>query len=191
MANTPEKKSFSQHAGIMAILTGAIPQPSVKKVMNTILYDTSLSQATFYYRFYLNRALKQAGMADMYYSQLKPWHDMLKMGLTTFAENPEPTRSDCHAWSSSPNYDFFATICGIMPDAPGFKKVLIKPALGELKEVNARMPHPSGLIYVTLNRQGAAGIEGTIDLPPGLTGRFVWNNKEILLKGGTQKVKFN
>ena len=31
MANTPEKKSFSQHAGIMAVLTGAIPQPLLKK----------------------------------------------------------------------------------------------------------------------------------------------------------------
>lgn len=189
MANTPEKKSFSQHAGIMAILTGAVPQPSVKKVMSTILYDTSLSQATFYYRFYLNRALKQAGMADMYYSQLKPWHDMIKIGLTTFAENPEPTRSDCHAWSSSPNYDFLATICGIMPDAPGFKKVVIKPALGELKEVEGRMPHPNGFIQVKLMQSGASGIEGTIDLPPGLVGKFVWNNKEIILKSGNQRVK--
>src|SRR5215204_977176 len=189
MANTPEKKTFSQHAGIMGVLTGSIPQPQVKKVMNTILYDTSLSQATFYYRFYLNRALKEAGMADMYYSQLKPWHDMLKIGLTTFAENPEPTRSDCHAWSSSPNYDFFATICGIMPDAPAFKKVLIKPALGELKEVNGHMPHPNGVIQVALKRTGASGVEGTIDLPPGLAGKFVWNNKEIVLKEGNQKVK--
>ena len=106
---------------------------------------------------------------------------MLKIGLTTFAENPEPTRSDCHAWSSSPNYDFLATICGIMPDAPGFKKVLIKPALGELKEVNGRMPHPNGFIQVALKRAGTSGIEGTIELPQGLGGKFVWNNKEIIL----------
>ena len=189
IANTPEKKSFSQHAGIMGVLTGAIPQPAVQKVMNTILYDTSLSQATFYYRFYLNRALKQAGMADMYYSQLKPWHDMIKIGLTTFAENPEPTRSDCHAWSSSPNYDFLATICGIMTDAPAFKKVLIQPALGELQEVNGRMPHPNGFIQVALKRIGTSGVEGTIDLPPGLAGKFVWNKKEVILKEGTQRVK--
>ena len=189
MANTPEKKSFSQHAGIMAVLTGAIPQGSVQKVMNTVLYDTSLSQATFYYRFYLTRALKQANMADIYYSQLKPWHDMIKIGLTTFAENPEPTRSDCHAWSSSPNYDFLATLCGIMPDAPGFKKVVIKPALGELKEVDGRMPHPDGLLQVSLKRSGTTGIEGTVELPPGVTGRFVWNSKEIILKPGKQQLK--
>lgn len=189
IANTPEKKGFSQHASIMAILTGAIPQTNAKTVMNTILNDTSLSQATFYYRFYLNRALKQVGMADMYYTQLKPWHDMIKIGLTTFAENPEPTRSDCHAWSSSPNYDFLATICGIMPDAPGFKKVLIKPALGELKEVNGKMPHPNGMIHVSLKRSGQNGIEGSVEMPKNLGGKFVWNNREIMLKPGVQQIK--
>jgi hypothetical protein len=76
-----------------------------------------------------------------------------------------------------------------MPDAPGFKKVLITPALGELKDVNGRMPHSNGFITVDLKRSGTSGIEGTVDLPKGLTGKFVWNNKEIVLKEGNQKVK--
>ncbi|HVK97380.1 MAG TPA: alpha-L-rhamnosidase N-terminal domain-containing protein, partial [Flavisolibacter sp.] len=158
MANTPEKNSFSQHASIMGVLTGSIPEKDMQQVMNTVLTDTSLSQATFYYRFYLTRALKKAGMANLYYSQLKPWRDMLDIGLTTFAENPDPTRSDCHAWSSSPNYDFFATICGINPDKPGFASVRIEPAMGELKTVNATMPHPDGNISVSLQRKDAKGV---------------------------------
>jgi alpha-L-rhamnosidase len=88
MANTPAKNTFSQHASINAVLSGAIPKSEMQKVMNKVLYDTSLSQATFYYRFYLNRALKKAGMANLYYSQLTPWRDMIANGLTTFAENP-------------------------------------------------------------------------------------------------------
>jgi alpha-L-rhamnosidase len=47
------------------------------------------------------------------------------LGLTTFAEKPDPTRSDCHAWSASPNYDFLATVAGIEPALPGFKTVKI------------------------------------------------------------------
>ena len=74
-------------------------------------------------------------------------------------------------------------------DAPAFGKVLIKPALGELQEVNGRMPHPNGFIQVALKRTGTSGVEGTIDLPPGLAGKFVWNNKEVVLKEGSQKVK--
>jgi hypothetical protein len=127
-------------------------------------------------------------MADLYYSELKYWRDMLDIGLTTFAENPEPTRSDCHAWSSSPNYDFLATICGIMPASPGFSTVVIKPALGELTQVNGSIPHPAGEINVSLKRVGAKSISGTITLPATITGNFHWNNKEIALKGGRQEV---
>ena len=99
---------------------------------------------------------------------------MLKIGLTTFAEKPEPTRSDCHAWSASPDYDFLATICGIMPDAPGFSRVLIRPALGELTEVEGSMPHPKGMIRVKLRKRGA-GISGEVELPPGVSGQVcIW-----------------
>jgi hypothetical protein len=157
--------------------------------MQKVLTDTGISQATFYYRFYLTRALKQAGMAHLYYEQLQPWRDMLAMGLTTFAENPEPTRSDCHAWSASPNYDFLATLCGIEPDSAGFARIKIQPAPGALTTVQASMPHPDGTIQVSLQRKGRNGIQGVIDLPPHTTGRFIWHNKEIPLKAGSQQVR--
>ena len=188
MANTPGKNTFSQHAGIMAILADAVPVNEQKQVLKNVLSDTSLSQATFYYRFYLTRAMVKAGMADSYYSQLKPWRDMLKNGLTTFAEKPDPTRSDCHAWSASPEYDFLATICGIMPDAPGFKKVKIEPSLGELTEVNASMPVPDGMITVMLKRKQKNGIEAEITLPENVNGRFIWRGKVTRLHAGKQKI---
>ena len=188
MANTPQKNTFSQHASIMGVLTGSISEKEMKQVMNNVLNDTTLSQATFYYRFYLTRALKKAGMANMYYSQLKPWRDMLNMGLTTFAENPDPTRSDCHAWSSSPNYDFFATICGILPDKPGFSSVKIEPAMGELQQVKGMMPHPDGNITISLERKGYKGVAAEITLPPNISGTFIWEGKTINLKSGIQKI---
>lgn len=188
MANTPARKTFSQHASIMGVLTGAIPAAQQQPVMRKVLFDASLSQATFYYRFYLTLALKKAGMGQLYYGQLTPWRDMLKNGLTTFAENPDPTRSDCHAWSASPNYDFLATICGITPAAPGFRKVQIKPQLGELTQASGRMPHPDGDIEVRLERRGEQGVQAAITLPPGLTGTFLWNNTTRPLKAGKQVI---
>lgn len=189
MANTPDKNTFSQHAGIIAVLSGAIPAAREKQVLNVLMTDNSLSQATAYYRFYLMRALKKAGMADMYYSQLKPWRDMLQLGLTTFAEKDEPTRSDCHAWSASPNYDFLATICGIMPGSPGFATVKVEPALGELQEVTGKMPLPAGEITVHVKRKGAAGVSADLTLPPGVSGVFVWKGKTVKLKEGVQHVE--
>lgn len=189
IANTPQKDRFSQHAAIMAVLSGSVKESEQKEMMQKILDDKSLIQATIYYRFYLTLALKKAGMADLYYSQLQPWRDMLKVGLTTFAEKSEPTRSDCHAWSASPNYDFLATICGIMPDKPGFSSVRIEPALGELQQVKGVMPHPEGDISVSLQRKGTNGIIADISLPGTLTGVFVWKSKEVILKSGAQKIE--
>ena len=157
--------------------------------MQHVLSESSVSQATFYYRFYLTRALCKAGMGDLYFGLLGPWRDMLGMGLTTFAEKPEPTRSDCHAWSASPLYDFLATICGIVPDAPGFSRVLIKPSLGALHSVNAMMPHPRGDISVHLQRVWPSGVKGEITLPSGVGGRFVWEGKEVVLHEGRQEVR--
>lgn len=189
MANTPDKKVFSQHAGIMGVLTGVIPDKDVKEVMQNVLTDSTMGPVTFYWRFYLTQALKKANMAHLYYSQLTPWRNMLDLGLTTFAEKPEPARSDCHAWSASPNYDFLATICGIMPDSPGFETVLIKPALGELNEVNGTMPHPDGKITVSLKRKNNShGIQGEVNLPATVNGRFIWNDTVIKLHGGRQSI---
>lgn len=53
--------TFSQHANIMGILTDAIPAEQQQEVFNRIDSDTTISQATFYYRFYLTRALKKTG----------------------------------------------------------------------------------------------------------------------------------
>jgi hypothetical protein len=189
MANTPFKKTFSQHASIMGVLTGSIPAAQAKQVMERVLNDTTLSQCTFYYRFYLTRALKKAGMADLYYASLKPWRDMVANGLTTFAENPDPTRSDCHAWSASPIYDFLATLCGINPASPGFATVSIRPALGALREVRGAMPHPKGMIRVHFVRTGSGGVSGEIELPPGVSGKFYWAGREVALVGGVNTLK--
>lgn len=187
-ADTPKKKQFSQHANVMAILTDAIPRDEQPEMMKKILSDTTLIQCTLYYRFYLIHALKKAGMANVYLENIDTWKDMLAQGLTTFPEEADNPRSDCHAWSSSPMIEFLATVCGIEPAEPGFRKVRIQPYLGALKEATGTMPHPLGNIQVLLKRKGSNGITADITLPPGLTGEFVWNNERVPLRSGKQVI---
>ena len=93
---------------------------------------------------------------------------MLARGLTTFAERYEapgnPSRSDCHAWSASPNFEVFRTVLGIDTAAPGFQRVRIRPFLGELERVSGSIPHPKGEISVTLERTGSR-LRAEIALP--------------------------
>jgi hypothetical protein len=176
---------FSMHAQIFGVLSNTIPEEKQKSFVRKFMNDNSLIQPTMYFRFYLTQALKKTGLADHYLETLDLWYDMLKKGLTTFAENPDPARSDCHAWSASPDYDFLATVAGIRPRSPGFKTVQIEPALGKLTFIKGQMPHPAGPIFFDLKRVGQAGISGEIALPEGLLGKFTWNGKTIDLKGKT------
>lgn len=171
----------------MGVLSGAVPEEIVKDVVRNTMSDPTLLQGTFYYKFYLTRALVKVDMADEYYASLGPWRDMVALGLTTFAEKPEPTRSDSHAWSSTPNYEFLATICGIRPNEPNFKSVLVKPAFGGLTEISGEMPHRLGSIKVDL-KQNKKKVSGNVVLPAGLFGNFVWGNNTIPLHGGNNKI---
>jgi alpha-L-rhamnosidase len=83
---------------------------------NTVVENKTvppMSEMSYYFRFYLNRAIAHAGLGNLYLPQLAPWYNMLDLGLSTWAETPEPTRSDCHAWSASPNYDLLTIVAGI------------------------------------------------------------------------------
>lgn len=179
--------SYSQHVNIMGILSDAVPKEKQVDLFNRLATDPSLIQATFYYRFYLFRALKKVGLADRYVSMLQPWKDMIGIGLTTFAENPEPTRSDCHAWSASPLIDFLATVCGVEPAEPGFKSVKIEPHLGTLQRVKGNVPHPNGIISVSLEQKGKR-LKGELTLPPDLVGTFKWRDNEMTLTAGVNKI---
>jgi len=188
LADTPEKAHFSQHANILGVLTDLFSEKRKTAVMERVLADTSLTPATYYFRFYLHRAMREAGLGDRYIEVLEPWREMLSWGLTTFAEEPVPTRSDSHAWSAHPNYQLLSLVAGITPAAPGFDAVRIAPALGPLAWVEATMPHPDGTIRVDLERRGKNGVTGTVALPEGLTGTVEWRGDTVSLDGGTQRI---
>ena len=186
-ADTPEKKFFSQHVNVMAVLSGAIEGDAARELIERVAHDSSLIQCSTYFRFYLLRAMKQAGLGDEYLTMLAPWEGMLARGLTTFAEQPDPTRSDCHAWSASPVYEFLATVCGVEPASPGFATVKIEPHLGKLQHAEGKVMHPKGEILVSLART-ANGLQAKISLPPGITGAFVWRGKTTPLRPGEQSL---
>ncbi len=189
LADTPAKKTFSQHANILGVLADAISRADQKIVIEKVLKDQGLTQCSYYFRFYLFRAMKKSGLGDDYIGQLNPWRHMLDLGLTTWAETPEPTRSDCHAWSAHPNFDFLATVAGIESAAPGFGKVKIEPHLGSLTTLEATMPHPLGNITVRYKRTGEQ-LDANITIPDGLPATFTWNGKTAELHKGLQHVRF-
>ncbi|AHM61147.1 alpha-L-rhamnosidase [Flammeovirgaceae bacterium 311] len=189
-ADTPEKKQFSQHANIFAILTNTAAKEAQSDLFHRIITDTSLTQANVYFQFYLIRAAQRSGNGSFFTNNLSMWEGMLNEGLTTYAEHLHRTRSDCHAWSATPNYEFFNTVLGIQPYAPHFEEVLIEPNPGNLNNVKGKIPHPKGEIGVSLSSvQKNMRVE--INLPPETTGVFKWKNKEYPLVTGINKFRIS
>ncbi len=204
-ADTPAKKSFSQQANILAVWLDVAPRDQQSQIMLRVLASSEqgpttlsyqpippVSQMSYYFRFYLSRALEHAGLGDLYLDQLSPWYKMLRMGFTTWPEQPDPTRSDCHAWSASPNYDLLTVVAGIAPATPGFSRVRIAPHLGRiaphlgrLTHLDVSMPHRAGDIHALYQRDGQEW-SATITLPANLSGDFVWAGKTIALHPGEQ-----
>lgn len=186
-ADDSAKTRFSQHVNTMAVLTDVCPKGLQTNLMQRTLTDKNMTACTIYFKYYLHLAAVKAGLGNEYLNWLDEWKNQLALGLTTWAEDPEPTRSDCHAWGCSPNIEFFRTVLGVDSDAPGFAKVLIQPHLGNLKQAEGKIPHPKGTIEVKYNLT-KKGLTAEITLPDGLTGRLIWRGQEFGLKAGRQQI---
>ena len=189
LADTPAKNSWTQHANLLGVLADALPQGTDERALMTrVLEDKSLTEATYYFKFYLFRAMEKAGLADRYLDQLAPWKAMLDLGLTTWAEQPEPTRSDSHAWSAHPTADLLRIVAGVEPAVPGFSEVRIRPHLGTLSAVSASVPTPRGDVAVSYTRAGAV-VNAEVVLPRGMTGTIAIAGEPTPLHEGQNTVK--
>jgi alpha-L-rhamnosidase len=187
-ADTPDGATFSQQTNILAILAGLTKGTETQALMEGILSDESLTKCSLYFRHYLFTALNRAHEGDRYLTLLDPWRQMLKEGLTTWAETEDPTRSDCHAWSASPNYELFHTILGIDSAAPGFHRVSIRPSLGTLTTAGGEIPHPKGSIRVHLQLSANGKLQADIELPPDTPGDFIWKGQSHPLQPGKSRL---
>jgi len=194
LADTPAQKTFSQQANILGVLYDVVPKEQQQKVLRAMLAvepgttPNGVLSASYYFRFYLARALEHAGMADDYLSSIDPWRKLLALHFSTWPEIPGNTRSDSHAWTAHPIYDLLTLVAGIEPASPGFATVRIAPHMGALPSLKATYPHPQGDINVEYTRVGA-GLNAKITLPAKLTGSFVFKGKAWPLKPGANTIQ--
>ena len=189
-ADRPEKDVYSQHANALAILTGVAEGEQAKAISNKLLTDTTLVQASIYFKYYVYQAMIKTGHGNDYVNWLDIWRDNIKMGMTTWAEMSDisASRSDCHAWGASPNIELYRTLLGIDSEAPGFKKVKIEPHLGMVTHIGGSMPHPAGTVSVRYDKDGSKW-KVKAELPGGITGELVWGGKVYPLKSGQNNLQ--
>ncbi len=187
----PGDNTYSQHANILAILTDVVPDEEQSAMMHRILeYDGFTEYASSYFSFFLFKAMVKTGNEDLFLDNLGFWYNFLDRGHTTCGETgfASHDRSDCHAWSAHPAYYLLSTVCGIRPADIGFENVVVEPHPGDLGEIRADMPHPKGRIAVDYRIRNGK-LKGSILLPPGMTGKLVFNGNTQELAAGENKIR--
>jgi hypothetical protein len=101
-ADTPVKTSYSQQANVLAVWLDVAPHDRQAGILRRVLASEKsgssgadgrplppVSQMSYYFRFYLTRALEHTGLDDLYLDQLTPCYDMLRMGVSTWSEHSD------------------------------------------------------------------------------------------------------
>jgi len=193
VAESPEnKKEFYDLANIMGVLANVFPSKEIeKKALEHFRKQYKSGQYLGYEeQFYFMEAIEKTKSGIDFVSCLDPWKTALEEGLTTFPELPNgKVRSDCHPWSTCPPYYYMRILCGLEPLEPGYKTVKISPELSTLNHIKASWSLYPGVFEMEFNRIDKNGIKGTVVIPKGVKGTFVYNNTTIELKEGKQLIE--
>ena len=178
--------AFSEHAQVFALLSHALPEEIRERCAATLFRRRDLTEATVYFTFYLFEVYREFNRPDLLIERLKIFFDMNTLGLKTMLEAPEPSRSDCHAWSAHPIWHFLTSLLGVRPAGAGFRQVEVRPQPGPLPFVRGKVCHPAGMIEVECDAHSARVV-----LPAGVTGRFIApDGRSFALGGGADQIEF-
>ncbi len=187
MADNLSHTEFSEHGQCLALLTDTVTGEQARRCFEQLLTAPDLKRTTIYFSFYLMETWQKFGRGDLIIKRLDFWKDLVKQGLKTPVEEPGDTRSDCHGWGSHPLFHLHASVAGIRPASPGFRTVRITPQPGGLPKIVCRTPHPDGFIELNLTFSESR-CRGSVELPSGITGVFVWHSREQKLNSGTNQI---
>ncbi len=181
----PKETTSSLHTLCLA----ALDRELIKSVKpNRLDRDLSGRQVpTIYFMHYLFEALAAKGRADDIVRYLNPiWTDQLRMGMTTLVEKPEPSRSDCHAWSAHPVYHLVANVAGLRPKSFGGEEFLLDPQIPFDDEVLVYAYSKFGKIQVKIARSGN---EYILDVEKPYEVKLFWRKTERQLTHGPQQIR--
>lgn len=179
--HSPLYAEYGQHTTVWAILSGAVTGEDAAQLIDRT-YDGHVPVATcaFSMNYYQFRALELAGRYNYAPNAFAGWEKMLDLHCTTWCENPDWPRSECHGWSSAPVYEFSEMVLGVYPTGDGYTSVRIKPHIDDLGLTWAKgtVPTPYGAISVSWEKQDdtftlnvelpeGANMPATVELPDG------------------------
>lgn len=158
----------SQHTQCAAIAAGVPSRTELPGLTARLFASPELIPCQFMQSYYLVRALELGGAYRRFHTDvLGGWRRMLAQRTSTWWEYPDPTRSDCHAWSAWVAAEYLSTVLGLRPAHPGWTAIRIAPCFDALTWAEGAMDSPAGRIAVSWRREGTR-VEFHATAPPGV-----------------------
>lgn len=168
----PSFRQFTQHAQGWAVVTGLAAGEKAKRILSVAMEDEDVLPCSFSTAYEWFRALELSGMYDQAFANLNRWRGLLDRGYTTCPEEPQNERSECHAWSALPIYEFMRSIAGVHAEQGDWNSIIIQPHLNDLPDLEGCASTPKGSVEFSYRRE-----EGRwsykIRIPEGVTGCFI------------------
>lgn len=160
-------QQFTRHAQAWAVLDGMLNEEESRRALQAALACPPCSFAASYEWF---RALEKAGLEEQMRRDLDAWIGLLSRGSTTCPEEPHHPRSECHAWSALPLYEFMRTLAGVRQEND---KIVIQPRLLDLPDLSGTAITPLGPVQYRYQKDPNHGWQYEIILPEQAEGRLI------------------
>ena len=141
--------SFSAHTSILAILAGAYEEEERDALIESF-FDKDISRPCFSMNYFLFRALEKCGCYERGFGVFDAWRKMLADGCTSWCENPDSPRSECHGWSCTPLYEFTRHLLGVCVQDD---EIRIEPVTGSLTFAKGSVPTRFGEVFVSWKKE--------------------------------------
>ena len=168
--------TFSMHTCVWAILSEIVTGEKAKKMAEKMELE-NIFKSSYAMNFFLFRALEKSGCYEKAIQYFDGWQKMIDLGCTTWCENPDEPRSECHAWSCAPLYEFSANILGVKTALED--EIIISPTTLGLEFAKGKVPTRFGIVSVEWTSKDGK-FELSISSPDGVIKKLIAPNGEIV-----------
>ena len=182
----------SLHANLFPLAFGLVPPDSRQLVAKNVAARGM--KCSVYAAQYLLEVLFENGEAQAAIDLItaggdRSWRHMVESGTTitweAWDQKYKPNQDWNHAWGAAPANLLPRYVLGVQPMAPGWKRALIKPHLGNLTFARGKVPTPLGT--VTIESKRTQSFTMSINLPKGMTAQVELptqpNATQVLVNG--------
>ena len=145
----------AQHAQVFAVLSGVVENEEAQQLMKRMLQNERVVKTSLPMRYFVLRALEMAGLYSAAEELLDPWENAVHYHLLTIPETSDfvGSRSDCHAWSAIPLYEYTACYLGVQPVENG-AAIRIRPVADWVPFCAGKVVTPQGVVTVSVWHTG-------------------------------------